>query len=113
MKRWLGIPIYFKKHMCVACHKQIMDIYGHHAVVCPVNGDRIKRHNALSDCFCDFCSNAAWAPVKEKPFLVPFSSECSFPTSQQAKGWLLLCVHLSNAAEVCSIILPDFNFCMQ
>ena len=52
-----------------------MDIYGHHAAVCPVSGDRIKQHNALRDCLYDFCSNAAWAPVKEKPFLAPFSSE--------------------------------------
>ena len=62
MKRWLGIPIYNKEHMCIACHKQIMGIYGHPAAVCPVSGDRIS-------------SNTAWAPVKEKPFLVPFSSE--------------------------------------
>ena len=75
MKRWLGIPIYNEEHMCVACHKQIMDIHGHHAAVCPVSGDRVKRHNALRDCFHEFCSNAAWGPVKEKPFLLPFSSE--------------------------------------
>ena len=58
----------------MTCSKQIMDIYGHHAAVCPVSGDRIKGHNAPRDCFYDFCTNAAWA-VKEKPFLVPFSSE--------------------------------------
>ena len=75
MKRWLGIPIFNEEHMCVACHKQIMDIYGHHAAVCSVSGDRVKRHNALRDCFHEFCSNAAWGPVKEKPFLLPFSSE--------------------------------------
>ena len=75
MKRWLGIPIFNEEHMCVACHKQIMDIHGHHAAVCSVSGDRVKRHNALRDCFHEFCSNAAWGPVKEKPFLLPFSSE--------------------------------------
>ena len=75
MKRWLGIPIFNKEHICVACHNQIMDIHGHHAAVCPVSGDRIKRHNALRDCFYEFCLNAAWGPIKEKPFLLPYSSE--------------------------------------
>ena len=28
-----------------------------------------------SNCFFDFCSAAAWGPVKEKPFLLPGSSE--------------------------------------
>jgi hypothetical protein len=74
MKRWLGIPIFNKEHICVACHNQIMDIHGHHAAVCPVSGDRIKRHNALRDCFYEFCLNAAWGPIKEKPFLLPYSS---------------------------------------
>ena len=43
MKRWLGIPIFNEEHMCVACHKQIMDIHSHHAAVCSVSGDRVKR----------------------------------------------------------------------
>ena len=52
-----------------------MDIHGHHAAVCPVSGDRIKRHNALRDCRYEFCLNVAWGPIKEKPFLLPYSSE--------------------------------------
>ena len=42
MKRWLGIRIYNEGHRCAACHKQSIDIYGHHAAACPVSGDRIK-----------------------------------------------------------------------
>ena len=77
MKRWLGIPIYNEEHLCVVCHKQIMDIHGHHAAVCSVSGgDRVKRHHALRDCFHEFCSNlCSLGPVTEKPFLLPFSSE--------------------------------------
>ena len=76
----------------MTCSKQIMDIYGHHAAVCPVSGDRIKGHNALRDFFDDFCTNAAWA-VKEKPFLVPFSSE--------------------RPADIFIPNFTDFNFCLQ
>ena len=52
-----------------------MDIFGHHACVCPVKGDRIKRHNIIRDILFDFCSSAAWAPVKEKAFLFAGSAE--------------------------------------
>ena len=57
MKRWLGIPTFNEEQICVTCHKQIMDIHGHHVSVCSVSGDRVKRHNALRDCFLEFCSN--------------------------------------------------------
>jgi len=77
MKRWLGIPVFEKEHVCVACNKEAMDIFGNHAIVCSTKGDRIKRHNAIRDCFFDFCSAAAWGPVKEKPFL--FSGSCERP----------------------------------
>ena len=38
-------------------------------------GDRIKRHNIIRDILFEFCSAAAWGPVKEKLFLFPGSSE--------------------------------------
>ena len=75
MKRWLGIPVFEKEHVCVACNKEAMDIFGNHAIVCSTKGDRIKRHNAIRDCFFDFCSAAAWGAVKEKPFFLPSSCE--------------------------------------
>ena len=75
MKRWLGIAIFESEHLCSACGKQVMDVFGHHAVVCDCSGDRIKRHNAIRDCLFDACSAAAWGPVKEMPFLIPGSSE--------------------------------------
>ena len=49
--------------------------YGQHAAVCPVSGDTIKIHHALCDCLYEFCLNAAWGPIKEKPFLLPYSPE--------------------------------------
>ena len=75
MKRWLGIPIFNQDHLCVACQNQVMDVFGHHACVCPVKGDRIKRHNIIRDILYEFCSAAAWGPVREKLFLFPGSSE--------------------------------------
>ena len=52
-----------------------MDTFGHHACVCPVKGDRIKRLNKIHNILFEFCSAAAWGPVKEKLFLFPRSSE--------------------------------------
>ena len=52
-----------------------MDVFGHHATVCAVKGDRIKRHNQIRDILFDFCSCAAWGPSKEKPNLFSYSSE--------------------------------------
>ena len=75
MKRWLGIAIFENDFLCPVCEKQVMDVFGHHAVVCDCSGDRIKRHNAIRDCFFDACVAAAWGPVKEKPFLISGSSE--------------------------------------
>jgi hypothetical protein len=46
-----------------------MDIFGHHASVCPVSGDRIRRHNILRDILYDFCSLAVWGPTKEVPHI--------------------------------------------
>ena len=74
-KRWLGIAIFEDDHLCSACGKQVMDVFGHHAVVCDCSGDRIKRHNAIRDCLFDSCVAACWAPVKETPFLLAGSSE--------------------------------------
>jgi len=75
IKRWLGCPLFNQDHLCVACNDQVMDVYGHHASVCAVKGDRIKRHNLIRDIIYDFCYAAAWAPSKEKPYLLPNTSE--------------------------------------
>ena len=75
MKKWLGIPFFNQDALCPASQIQVMDIFGHHACVCPVKRDRIKRHNIIRDILLDFCSTAAWAPVKEKAFLFAGSSE--------------------------------------
>ena len=52
-----------------------MDIFGLHASVCSTSGDRIKHHNANRDSIFLFSSFAAWAPIKEKPFIFSGSSE--------------------------------------
>ena len=33
-------------------------------LVCPINGNRIKRHYIIRDILFEFCSAAAWGPVK-------------------------------------------------
>ena len=93
MKRCLGIAIFESKNLCSAGGKQVMDVFGHHAVVCDCSGNRIKRHNAIRDCLFDACSAAAWGPVKEMPFLIPGSSEKQLMSSSQIshleKDWSL------------------------
>ena len=52
-----------------------MDVFGHHASVCPAKGDRIRGHNVLRDIIYNFCSLASWGPKKETPHIFPSSSE--------------------------------------
>ena len=75
MKRWLGIPIFNQDHLCSACQLHAMDIFGHHSSVCPVSGDRIRRHNILRHILYDFCSLAAWGPTKQVHHIFTSSSE--------------------------------------
>ena len=69
IKKWIEIPIFTQHALCPFCQNQVMDICGQQACVCPVEGDRINRHNIIPNIFFDFCSAAAWAPVKKKAFL--------------------------------------------
>ena len=109
MKRWLGIAIFENDFLCPVCEKQVMDVFGHHAVVCDCSGDRIKRHNAIRDCFFDACVAAAWGPVKEKPFLISGSSEkpadVFIPNFLLEKVWLLILQFLALCNKSMFIIL--------
>ena len=65
IKRWLGCPLFNQDHLCVACNDQIMDVYGHHASVCAVKGDRIKRHNLIRDIISTFAMLLLGLPQKK------------------------------------------------
>ena len=74
-EKMLGIPVFEKEHVCVACNKEAMDIFGNHATVCSTKGPELKGIMQCETVFFYFCSAAAWGPVKEKPVLLPGSCE--------------------------------------
>jgi hypothetical protein len=49
VKRLLGISLFSGNDKCSSCHKEPMDSFGDHAVICAQHGDRIRRHNKLRD----------------------------------------------------------------
>ena len=58
---------------CSVC-KRPADPFGDHDVGCGGNGDRIFRHNTISDIISSAAQTAALCPRKEAPSLVPGSS---------------------------------------
>ena len=48
LKYHLGIPILAYPQPCPDCHKS-MDIYGDHAMVCPVSSNRIDKHDSIAE----------------------------------------------------------------
>jgi hypothetical protein len=48
LKYHLGIPILSYPQPCPDCHK-LMDVYGDHAMVCPVSSNRIDKHDSIAE----------------------------------------------------------------
>ena len=54
----LGLPVFSAEQACARC-PQILDIYAHHAVICPMEGGKVRLHNQIRDTFFRCLSNAA------------------------------------------------------
>lgn len=67
----LGCNLYQDNSTCDYCggHRAV-DKRGYHGLSCRGGGDRISRHNIIRDIIGDLCSEAAWAPVMEKKYLL-------------------------------------------
>jgi len=52
-----------------------MDVFGHHASVCPTKGDRIRRHNVLRDIIYEIFALLHLGVLKKTPPIFPSSSE--------------------------------------
>ena len=73
LQYWLGLRMSSEESPCSVC-KRPADPFGDHDVGCGGNGDRIFRHNAISDVISSAAQTAALCPRKEAPCLVPGSS---------------------------------------
>jgi len=68
--RRLRLRITEQDEACMACGG-VMDSWGDHALVCPCQGDRTRRHNILRDLVAVEAARASLGPEKEKAGLLP------------------------------------------
>ena len=69
----LGSPVFEQDGPCPACARP-SDKYGHHAIACAVNGERISRHNQLCNVIFRTAQKANLGPAREHRGLIPGSS---------------------------------------
>ena len=80
----LGAPIFEQDGPCPACNRP-SDKYGHHAIACAVNGERISRHNQLCNVLFKTAQKANLGPAREFRGLIPGSS--SRPADVFLRNW--------------------------
>ena len=69
VKYLLGIPVFSSAGPCVACGRH-SDVFGHHAVGCGMQGERIARHDGLRDVLYISAKQAGLAPRREERSLL-------------------------------------------
>ena len=69
----LGLPAFSAEQACARC-PQMLDIYAHHAVTCPMEGRKVRLHNQIRDAFFHCLLNVALG--------ARFESEGILPTEQ-------------------------------
>ena len=80
----LGAPIFEKDAPCPACNRP-SDKFGHHAIICAVNGERISRHNELCNVLYRTAQKANLGPAREYRGLIPGSA--SRPADLFLRNW--------------------------
>jgi len=69
IQRWLRMPILGEDGICPLCDG-VLDKFGDHCLVCPMGGDRTRRHNLLRNHVYHFAASAGLHPELEKPGLI-------------------------------------------
>ena len=90
VKWWLGPPVFTDADACPHC-SQILDIHGHHALICHAGGDVVTRHNRLHDCFADFCYRACLAPELERGCGLTSTKDRTRTADVLVPDWSLSC----------------------
>jgi hypothetical protein len=70
LQRRLRMRVTEQDEACMACGG-VMDTWGDHALVCPCQGDRTRRHNILRDLLAVEAARGSLGPEKEKAGLLP------------------------------------------
>ena len=65
-----GLPVFSAEQAWVRC-PQILDIYMYHAVICPMEGGKVRLHNQIRDVFFRYLSNAALGTRLEPEGILP------------------------------------------
>jgi hypothetical protein len=70
LQRRLRLRVTEQDEACMACGG-VMDTWGDHALVCPCQGDRTRRHNIMRDLVAVEAARGSLGPEKEKAGLLP------------------------------------------
>ena len=66
----LGLPVFSAEQACARC-PQMLDVYTHHTVMCPMEGGKVRLHNQIRDAFFRCLSNAALGARLEPEGILP------------------------------------------
>ena len=66
----LGLPIFSAEQACARC-PQMLDVYAHHAVTCPMEGGKVRLYNQIRNAFFRYLSNAALGARLEPEGILP------------------------------------------
>ena len=66
----LGLPVFSAEQACARC-PQMLDVYAHHTVTCPMEGGKVRLHNQIRDAFFRCLSNAALGARLEPEGILP------------------------------------------
>ncbi len=84
LQYWLGVPLFSTSFSCPVCNGQA-DPSSDHQWLWYGNGDRILRHNAISDVIFRAAQTAGLTPARASAGLIPNSS--SRPTEIYLPAW--------------------------
>ena len=109
VRRLLGLPVYSDSISCPSC-KQIMDIYGDHAVCCRSSPDMITRHNRVRDLIADFARVGLLSPELEKlGILGPTDRSSRRPGDISFRRWSTYRGLAIDVAVICPVALSHVH----
>ena len=71
LRYMLNLPLYSIYHICQACNKALLDIYGDHSMICGAGSEHSNRHNFVRDTLYHIMNSAGLSLYLETANLIP------------------------------------------
>ena len=109
VRRLLGLPVISDPVPCPLC-KQIMDVYGDHALCCKKSSDTITRHNRMRNLIAQFADAGLLSPELEKMgILGPTDRSRRRPGDVSFKSWAPNRGLAIDVAVICPLAASHIN----